>query len=238
MVKYRILNGDTRRHTVGAAALLNIAIGQNNGPSFYVPPTQGKLARLVAGYELIVRKDMPDFISALEVADLNDPNSTLATLGLKVYPGELLESLVIQAVPDSSVALQWERRALQPGEERTLVFTYGLGRVCRGNECVCCGSPAVGRMQLVGDNVARVHEPFRVTAYFQVSWSTQSVSLKLPAHLELLPGQHAEQIVPPPGPEGYSRIVWLVRSKLAGLYQVQVEAPTIGVERQWVRLDD
>src|SRR5262245_6498611 len=86
IVKYQIVNHDSETHTVGVTARLNIAIGQNNGPSFYVPPTQGTQARLVSGDECIERKDLPDFIQALEGSDLADPN-TLAVLGVKVQPG-------------------------------------------------------------------------------------------------------------------------------------------------------
>jgi RNA polymerase sigma factor (sigma-70 family) len=157
LVKYRIENRDDKPHEVGLRFLLDTCIGANTGVPFYVPQTNNKQARLVDTMEVIPAADMPDYTMALETADLNDPNATLASVSLKIKGFEPLDKAVICRWPDDSDAgwggsnaagdwryepinqnpnykdscllLYWATRPMKPGEQRDVAFAYGLGRV-------------------------------------------------------------------------------------------------------------
>jgi hypothetical protein len=157
LVKYRLENRDTKPHNVGLRFLLNPCIGTNTGTPFHVPATANKAARLVNTMEVIPRAEMPDYLQALETGDLNDPNATVAIVGLALQEFEPPEKAVICRWPDGAefgwggteakgdwkyepidknphykdacLILYWAEVKMNPGDKREMAFTYGLGQI-------------------------------------------------------------------------------------------------------------
>jgi hypothetical protein len=260
LIKYHIVNNDKVPHTVGLRVMLDTFIGANDGVPFYIAPVYDsagrelKPARMVDKMEILAQKDIPDFAQALESGDLNDPNATLAVLGLKIKGYEPIERMVICRWPqnsearwggtgapgdwpyepmdknpnakDSCVVLYWQQVTMKPGEHRDLAFTYGLGRISSDDSG---GTRFNGRMRLFVGNRTKVGKPITLFAYVKSTDASQRVTLQLPQGLTLMPGQSAEQTVPPPGKEGYSQVTWRVLTARPGPYAVHADAPNIGV---------
>ena len=165
LIKYVIWNRDNEPHTVGLRAMIDTHIGANDGTPFFIPPTEDAPAHFVDTREVFEGDRIPVFLRVLESNDLNDTGTvmTVAEMGLRLRGIEPMERVVIcrwqpataarwdwpframndppGAKKDSCVVLYWARRAMQPGEKRTLAYTYGLGRItgeiCAGDICVC-----------------------------------------------------------------------------------------------------
>jgi hypothetical protein len=84
LIRYDIANEDSHPHTVGLRFLLDTFIGKNDAVPFTIAG-----ARQLCNTQMIFDKpaDVPDFISALEKEDLNNPG-TVAHLSLR-YGGGL-----------------------------------------------------------------------------------------------------------------------------------------------------
>jgi hypothetical protein len=264
LIKYQITNNDKVPHTVGLRTMLDTFIGANDGVPFYIPPVindgrETRAAHLVDKMEVFAQKDIPDFVQALESGDLNDPNATLAVLGLKIKRAEPIEKMVICRWPqnsearwggtgapgdwvyepmdknpnakDSCVCLYWQQVMMKPGESRTLAFTYGLGRVMSdGDES---SRNFNGRMRLFAGNRNSVGRPITLLAYVKSTDANQQVTLgPLPEGLTLMPGQSAHQTVPPPSKEGYSQVTWRLMASKPAIVEVHADAPNIGVARE------
>jgi len=247
-VKYTVRNNDTQPHAVGLRFLLDTLIGSNDGVPFFVPPTDLASAKLVDGLEIFDQGGIPDFVRALETDNLEDTNATVAELNLKLQGYEPLQRLVICRWPDNSevrwdwnyrpvddvadnkdscVAMYWADRPMQPGEERLLGFTYGLGAIWgegHGSSPSGGGGGTGGKLRLMTAGSLKIGRTFTATAYVKGEMLVgQRVTLRLPPGLELAPGQKLAQDVPRMGPQGYSQVSWRVRSTQVGRFQVATE---------------
>jgi hypothetical protein len=261
LVKYHVQNLDKVPHTVGLRVMLDTFIGANDGVPFYLPPTEDTPARLVETMAILNQKQIPEYLQALE--DMNDKGATVAILCPKIKGCEPMEKLVLCRWPqnsearwgfnttaagdwlyepmdknphakDSCVLMYWAQVTMRPGEQRTLAFTYGLGRIASESED---GGSYSGRMRLFVGARRKVNRPITVAALIKSTDPKQTVTLKVPAGLTLAPGYAAEQKVPPPLPAGYSQVTWRLIGKTEGEYLVAADAPNIGVasEKLYVR---
>ena len=266
LIKYHVWNRDKAPHTVGVRVMLDTLIGRNDGVPFYIPPTEEKPARLVDKMEIFPQKDIPDFIQALETGDLNDQNATLAVVGLKIKGNEPIEKMVLCRWPqnsearwggtngpadwayepmdknpnakDSAVILYWALANMKPDEHRDLAFTYGLGRITSDLDPKDQSKTAPGgKMRLFCPKASKT-KPFVAYAYIKATDPNQTVTLKLPAGIEFVQGQKAEQTVPPPGPAGYSQVSWKLKASKTGEYELQADAPNIGTATEKIRVQD
>jgi hypothetical protein len=134
-------------------------------------------------------------------------------------------------VPDSCVALYWGELRMNPGEQRKLGFTYGLGRIAGGKE----GEESrvqsrTGQLRLFAE-ATRYQKPFAVTAYVRGQSPGEKASLALPAGMRFAPGQPAEQPVPPASPAGYSAVSWQVIADRGGRHELASTVPSIGTAK-------
>jgi hypothetical protein len=227
-------------------------------PPVVVGGRETRPAHLVDKMEVFAQKDIPDFVQALESGNLTDANATLAVVGLKIKGYEPIEKMVICRWPqnsearwggtgapgdwvyepmdknpnakDSCLCLYWQQVTMKPGEHRDLAFTYGLGRVMSDGDAGCTIS--TGRMRLFNNGRNMVGKPITILAYVKTTEADQTVTLQLPPGLTLMPGQSAQRTVPPPGKEGYSQVTWRVMAAKWGEYEVQADAPNIGVAKE------
>ena len=158
LVKYHIWNRDKEAHTVGLRLMLDTCLGANQGPSFQVPASGGKAARLVDKMEVIDAKDVPDFVQTVG-DDPKDAKATVAVVGLKLKDFEPLDKVVMCRWPqnsearwgsgknagdfayeaidknpkakDSCILLYWSTSKMEPDAKRELAFSYGLGRITK-----------------------------------------------------------------------------------------------------------
>jgi len=155
LVTYQIENRDDRGHAVALRVLLDTSIGGKNGCPSFIPPTDDTPQAQLIDTKLVLEKaKIPPFIRILESDNLNDPNMTVADMGLKLKGLEPLDKLVICRWPQewggaearwewpfaainepkdkpmsSCVVLYWAKQDMKPGQKRTCGFTYGLGRI-------------------------------------------------------------------------------------------------------------
>ena len=118
---------------------------------------------------------------------------------------------------------------MNPGEQRRLGFTYGLGRIAGIKDGTVRTMPAAARARCASSGSRpRLRHPFTVTSYIRTSEKGEKVTLLPPAGLRLAPGQSAEQVVPPPTKEGYSAVSWQVIADQAGDYDIKARVESIG----------
>jgi hypothetical protein len=225
IVRWIIHNRDTREHKVGLRLQLDTLIGDNDGVPFTVPGRPGLLDTF-ADYR---GKDVPDFVQALEVPNLNNPG-TVAHLTLKlgsaIEPPDRLslthwpnldprwELPVVPLTGDSAAVLYWLPRAVKVGAKRTIGFSYGLGSVAYGNK--------------LGVTLGGSFEPgqqFTVTAYVENPVPGQTVRLEVPAGLTRRGGDET-QLVPAPKGKGPALVTWAVEVGQTGTFRLQVHSST------------
>src|SRR5208282_5810176 len=99
---------------------------------------------------------------------------------------------------DSCAVLYWAERLMNPGEERRLGFTYGLGKLYTTGEGGTDGSGGggSGRLRLLTAGSSRVGKAFTATAYVKASLAGHKIKLVLPAGLSRAEGQKVDQEVP------------------------------------------
>src|SRR5262249_11339817 len=141
LVRYRILNKDARAHKVGLRIQVDTLIGNNDGVPFTVPG----IGLVTTFADFRRARDIPDFIQALEIPNINNPG-TVAHMTLKLggkieapgrvslthWPGFGFTPWEVPLQPlggDSAVVLYWYEKTIQAGEKRELGFAYGLGSV-------------------------------------------------------------------------------------------------------------
>ncbi len=80
IVRYTVENRGVNKHKVGVRMMLDTFIGGEDGVPFVVPGTAGFVSKFME----FNQKDMPDFIEAMEKANLENPG-VVAHLGLKGF---------------------------------------------------------------------------------------------------------------------------------------------------------
>jgi hypothetical protein len=228
LVRYTINNRSSSPHKIGLRVLLDTFIGANDGVPFVIPGQPG----LLVNKRKFDEKDIPDYIQALENADLANPG-TVAHIALRIPDVEPVERMVIAAwpgekarwdwepeamnrdprKPDSSVALYWPEREMKPSEKRELGFTYGLGTL---------SAEGAGGLALTVGGDFRPNQVFTVTAYLKKPQAGQIVRLSLPSALSLAPGVESEQEVT--GGGEYTQVSWRVRAEAVGDYMLEATA--------------
>ncbi len=241
LVYYKVENYGTVQQTVGLRFLLDTFIGANDGVPFVIPGQPG----LMKDARTYSEKEIPDYIEALENADLQKPG-TVAHIGLGgiKLPGTELEPIVKMIIchfpgsetrwepseeeriipittgktPDSCVFLYWTTRAMPPGEKREMAFTYGLGKIA---------VDATAGAQQLGLSAGGAFRPggvFTVTAFLKNAKEGQQAKIELPAGLHLVSGQEATQTLDLPGGNDYSQVSWRVTADANGEYKIQASS--------------
>jgi hypothetical protein len=113
LVRYVIKNNDRHNHTVGLRFLLDTFIGQNDGVPFTIP---GEKELCDTKKDFARPEDVPDFVEALEKADLKNPGTVARLqfrLGGRIEPPN---RVTIGAWPDPVL----DRRDQRFRQEKTL----------------------------------------------------------------------------------------------------------------------
>jgi hypothetical protein len=231
LVRYVIHNKDRGPHRVGLRVMVDTLIGDNDGVPFTIPGLPGMIDTY-ANFDDAGRagQSIPDFIQALEVPDLQYPG-TVAHMTLRVggrieppnrvslthwpssscpwdVPLELIKD-------DSAVAIYWNERLLEPGERREVGYAYGLGGVT--------STEGDGKL---GITLGGTYEPFfTVTTYVTDPGAGQTLSLELPAGLEVQ-GDARVRVPPGTGTPATSIVTWKVKVLQTGEFRLRVASST------------
>jgi hypothetical protein len=255
LVRYRIDNRGSQRHTVGLRFMLDTFIGENDGVPFLIPGSK----ELCSTSMIRTSEQIPDFIQALESEDLQNPG-TIAHLQLKLggvleapsrltlgaWPNVELRSidsrcnqektlwdvpvLPIRSVQpsDSAVVIYWEPKRLDPGDSREMGFTYGLGRIS--------GGEGGGKLALTLGGSFGPGGEFTVAAYVSDARPGQTLTLTMPDNFEAIDGAMT-QAVPQRAASRNSPVSWKVRAPMKqGLYTLKVQSSTGSAQTQKVRI--
>lgn len=236
LVRYEIENRDNLKHNVGLRILMDTCIGDRDDVPFMFPGVE----QPVTTSKEFKGSAIPDFVQVLEQASLRQPG-TVMQLGLKVggkyeapgrfqltrYPASSANAVdkkkilgrwevpLVNFGDDSSVAIYWEPRELNPKSKREVAFTYGLGTVSADDKL---GLTVGGSMYVGGELsvVALIADP-----------NVKSATLTLPKNMELIEPKSLTQNVSPPrqGADGKVRptnATWRVRATATGSESVSV----------------
>ena len=250
-IEYLMENVDSVDHQVGLRVMIDTLIGSNDGVPFLIPGREGITLDAVD----LNGEQIPDVIQALEKADLVDPgvivNLTLqgvdATPPDRVLITGWLDSEMpwdflsdvggvgaplrrggrSNGEPDSAVGLFYQPVLLSPGESRTIVLYYGLGRI---------SSTSSGNKQLGLFGLERVNEgeQFYISAVVSNPSNTQVVEISLPPGLRLAEGESARKNVAGQG-QPYTQVSWLLQACTSGENQeIQVRLEPDETIESWV----
>lgn len=243
LVRYLVENKDKRAHRVGMRFVLDTLIGDNDGPSFIVPG----LPDLITTFkDFSPPRRVPDFVRALEVADVNKPG-TVAQINFRL--GDKIEAPsrisltrwnekilpydfpVADIKDDSAVVMYWEEREMKPDEKRNLGFTVGLGA-------------ASTQEGLIGVSVGGSFAPggeLTVVALVGDPQPKQTITLALPDGFAFADNSAATQDVPasqklPDGRMRPSPVTWQIRSSVIGTFDLEVRTSTGGRQKQKINI--
>jgi hypothetical protein len=243
-VRYIVENKDMRLHKVGLRVQVDTLIGSNDGVPFTVPGLPG----LVTQFADFPRAGpIPDFIQALEQANLQNPG-TVAHMSLKLggkveppqrvslthWPGPIAtwEVPLAPLNGDSAIVMYWNEQMLKPGERRELGFAYGLGHVA--------STDPGGKLGITLGGSFEPGEAFTVTAYVQNPVKGQALTLDVPTGLERVDGAQTQYVLPAvAGSNNTSIVTWKVKVGQVGTFPLKVasssglsQTKTISIARQ------
>jgi hypothetical protein len=227
-VDYRLKNTGTKPREVGLRVMLDTLIGNNDGVPFIVSGSTG----LVTKPQSYKGKDVPSFVRALEVEDLVRPG-VIVDVGLCPREGERPEEVVLSHWPggdakwdydrqeafgqDTAVGLYYDRRRLEPGGERRICFTYGLGSISSTKSRNAHLSLTAGGPFVSGSD-------FWLVALIQNPRRGQEVKVQLGSGLEFAKGHEAVKSVAVEGTPAQTQLSWLVHILSATLGTAKIEA--------------
>ncbi len=241
LIKYKVENRDAKTHKIGLRVMIDTLIGQNDGVPFTIPGVPGLVS---SSKDFRGHAEIPDFIQALERADLDHPG-TVVQMNLKLSDKLAPDRVSLTRWPvapdskglfnralldvfdvrlenigdDSCLVLYWNPVDMKAGEHRDMAFSYGLGNLKGGKLGLTVGGTlAVGREMTV---VAYVAEP----------QPGETATLELPKGFEFVEGSLAKQPVPPAekGADGRVRpspVTWRVRPNIDGRHTLTVTTST------------
>ncbi|MHB1424034.1 MAG: hypothetical protein ACYC3I_12730 [Gemmataceae bacterium] len=232
LVYYTVRNKDSGKHQVGIRAMIDTFIGANDGVPFTIPGKKG-FVDTKAEYS---RKEIPDYIEAIENPNDRKNPGTVARMGLRHirlpsieledmdklricrFPGpnigwdwkpvESMQPDNKEEKGDSCVVMYWPYEIMKPGQTRHAAFTYGFGSL-----------EMDGNLALSVPASVRPDSEFVVTAYVWGADKGDKVTLSIPAGLKLADGENAEKTIE----EGGSRtqVFWRLRSGDSGEYTLE-----------------
>lgn len=237
LVRYRISNEDSKKHSVGLRFMLDTYIGANDGVPFLIPGTKSELCDTTKIFA--TSEEIPDFIQACEYDDLTNLG-TVAKIGLKIPGLETPSKVTLGAWPNPELQSRdpaWREcnqektkwavpvvpmKTLTPADSCVVIYwdvkdlAPGENRYVGfsyGLGSVSSGE-GKGKLALTAGGAFVPGGTFTVTAYVSNPTAGQTVTLDLPSGYEFASGD-ATQSVPPvvPGTGSHiSPVTWKVRA--------------------------
>jgi hypothetical protein len=238
LVRYILVNKGKVQHTAGLRVQVDTLIGYkedgspNDGVPFTIPGRPG----LCDTRADLRGKDVPAFIQALEVPDLQKPG-LVAHLTLKPggkldppdrvclahweggdSPWETrLEPIDNGQFKDSAVFLYWNEKPLKPGQKRQFGFAYGMGGVD--------ADQGTGKLGITLGGSFEPGQYFTVTAYVNNPVPKQTLTLELPEGLKA-EGATKVLVPRPAGKPPTSVVTWRAKVLRTGEFRIRVRSST------------
>lgn len=237
LVHYLIENRGKLPHTVGLRVMLDTFIGANDGVPFVIP---GQSDLLETKRDFRNPEEIPDFIQALENANLEAPG-TVAQMGLKVPSAEVrmdpsdpdldpIVRMVISRWPgnadirwdftEGDKPKFWDMNDKKQGPENdscvTLYWPYAeMKPMSKRTMAFTYGLGKLsaingGQVALTHGGVPRLGGVFTVTAYVKNPRDGQTIKLALPEGMSLDKGESENQPLSK-NKRGYSQASWRVK---------------------------
>ncbi len=230
LIRYVVENKSGEAHKVGARVYMDAMVADNDGCLFAAPVTHP--GKILDGVELR-DKSLPPYVQVLQNPNLVNPGF-VSHFNLKVSPrvigpdrfvctslGAQDTGWNVAALPangDSACALFWEPRLVPPGGKVEFGYGYGKG--------LAAEPEGEGRLSVALSGSFEPHKLFTIAAYVDDPLASQTLTLELPAGLELVEGK-AIQPVPPPGPKSETSVVlWKGRVRQLGTHALAVRSST------------
>lgn len=227
-ITYEVENTGKQDHEIAFRANVDILVNTNDGALFCSPTTQpGKVLNGVA----LEGKKMPAYLLVMERPNPKDPGVTgviTFRFGAQVEGpskivltqlGRLGQGWDVPAAlaGDSACAIFWDKRILKSGERRTMVWAYGGG--------IASNPENEGKVTLSLSGNLEPGRLFTITAIVEDAVPSQTLTLELPAGIDLVEGRE-RQPVTAPSRNGYSLVMWRGRVTRVGMYDILVRSST------------
>ncbi len=228
-ISYLVENKDKVQHEVAMRSSVDILINNNDGALYASPTTEpGKILNGVA----LEGKTLPAFVQVLERPDLRDPGMvavmTLKFGGKIEGPNNLVLTQLgavggagwdVPALPagDSACALFWEKKMLQPGQKREMVWAYGGGLATNPDND--------GKVTVALGGNFEPGKVFTVSALVEDPTMSQTLAIEMPPGMDRIDGAEI-QPVPDPSGGGYSLVLWKGRVNRPGAFDIRVRSST------------
>src|SRR5206468_1260564 len=111
----------------------------------------------------------------------------------------------------------WEQKPLPPGKTRIVGFAYGLGSVA--------SQQSEGKLLLTVGGRMAIDAEFTLTALVPNPQDEETLTLKVPAGLEITEGGEKKSVPPVPRTSArqVSTVSWKIQAKKAGSYDLVVK---------------
>jgi predicted secreted protein len=229
LVRYTIENKDFVPHRVGLRKFMNVHLIDSDAAIFAAPNQPNKLLDGV----VLKGKTMPDYLQILQHPNLKEPGYVAHmtfSLGSNVdRPDRAVltwrgaaaqDNWTVDAVAAGGsrvMYLYWDPREIKPGGKRELAFAYGGG--------VAGNLENEGRVKFDLSGSLEPGKRFTINASVSEPALGQSLTLELPANMELVHGQET-QPVPPANQDGNSMVQWQARVLRTGNSSVRIHSST------------
>jgi hypothetical protein len=227
LVRYLVENKDSRPHKVAIRNTIDMYMVNNDGALFASPTTH---PNQILNGKLFTAKDMPAYVQVLQQPNLQMPGQVghfTLKLGRVEGPSRFVLTNLgvcfggweVPAAPagDSAVAVFFDDQDVRPGAKRDMAYAYGIG--------IASSPENEGRVTMALGGSFEPKKAFTITAYVDEPVEGQSLTLELPAGVELLEGKQV-QPVPAPLGGGSSLVLWRARVHELGRYPLRIRSST------------
>jgi hypothetical protein len=230
LIHYTVENTSQKAQKFGLKIYMDTYIINNDGCLFAAPTMPGKILDGV----VLKGKELPAYVQLLQQPDLKNPGY-VAHLTLDISskfekPDRVVLSRhgaggfggwdfpAMQAGGDSALAIFWDPKEIKPGAKREMVYGYGRS--------IASSPENEGKVEVALGGSFEPGKVFAVTAYVSDPSPGQSLSLELPAGMELVEGKLKQSVPELREGEVTSVVFWRARVLKTGEFAVRVRSST------------
>lgn len=254
-ISFSMHNQDRVPHRLGVRILIDTFIGNNDGVPFYVPGRQGvvtshldirdkEIPEFILALEKNTLEDQDMTVVEFGFADrLEDrpsrlvltrwPKELAPVSSTRLYrgsqiPWEIKPYKIVSKVPfenDSAVFVYFDPVMVQPGDTRSVRFTYGLGSLStQGKSLASLAFRELGSVQS--------GSTFWLTAMIKNPTANQTVTLTLPDGMQLVDGDLTQKVSVDRSDLAY--VNWKIKAaeKTDGTREIAARLDPLGIEEK------